>query len=102
MWVFPGGVWVLLAVWKIFWPSGIGGRWAARAALGDRMRLCGQFSWVCSFLADRDLVFQDFSLVVVPGMRLSCLAHAGAWRAALRAHREGGERSFAREGSGVL
>src|SRR3954463_5745428 len=24
-------------------------------------------------------------------MRLSCLAHAGAWRAALRAHREGEE-----------
>ncbi|MEO8900705.1 MAG: hypothetical protein ABI488_03610, partial [Polyangiaceae bacterium] len=40
-------------------------------------------------LADRDLVFQDFSLVLVPGMRLSCLAHAVAWRAALRAHRSG-------------
>jgi hypothetical protein len=36
----------------------------------------------------RDLVFQDLSLVLFPGMRLSCLAHAWAWRAALRAHRD--------------
>ena len=34
----------------------------------------------------RDLFFQDFSLVVVPGMRLSCLPRARRERAALRAH----------------
>jgi hypothetical protein len=40
-------------------------------------------------LVDRDLVSQDLLLVVVPGMRLRCLARAGARaRAALRAHRE--------------
>jgi len=42
------------------------------------MRLCSQFSWVSISFADRDLVFQDFSLVLVPGMRLSSFARAGA------------------------
>ena len=39
-------------------------------------------------LADRDLAIQDFTVVVVPSMRLSCLARARRERAALRAHRE--------------
>ena len=30
-------------------------------------------------MADRDLAIQDFTVVVVPGMRLSCLARAAAW-----------------------
>jgi len=29
-------------------------------------------------IADRDLVFQDLSLVLVPGRRLSCMARAEA------------------------
>jgi hypothetical protein len=74
------------------------------------MRLCGQFSWVCALLADRDLVFQDFSLVLVPGRRLSCMARAEARGVRrLRAHRSGrlscmaraearGVRRFARTG----
>jgi len=39
-------------------------------------------------LAVRDLFFQDFSLVLVPGRRLSCLPRARRERAALRAPRE--------------
>ena len=39
-------------------------------------------------MADRDLFFQDFSLVLVPGNRLNCLPRARRERAALRAHRE--------------
>jgi hypothetical protein len=37
-----------------------------------------RLSWVSISFVDRDLVFQDFSLVLVPGMRLQCLARAGA------------------------
>ena len=39
-------------------------------------------------IADRDLVIQDFSFVLVPGMRLSCLARAGA-RSVRRSARTG-------------
>src|SRR6185369_11231577 len=49
-------------------------------------RLFGQLSWVSISFADRDLVFQDFTLVLVPGMRLYCLPRARRERAALRAH----------------
>src|SRR5450631_4288641 len=73
----------------MFWRSGNWWRLAARAALRDRMRLCGQFLWASISVADRDLVFQDFLLVLVPGMRLSCLARAAAR----------GVRRFARTGS---
>ena len=47
-------------------------------------------------MADRDLAIQDFSHVVVPGMRLNCLPRARRERAALRAHREeeGAEKSM--------
>src|SRR6187455_3039106 len=34
----------------------------------------------------RDLAIQDFTVVVVPGMRLNCLPRARRERAALRAH----------------
>src|SRR6478735_930429 len=44
----------------------------------------------------RDLVFQDLSVVLVPGMRLSCLPRARRERAALRAHRESGACGAAR------
>jgi len=38
-------------------------------------------------LADRDLAIQDFTVVVVPGMRLNCLPRARRERAAVRARR---------------
>ena len=42
-------------------------------------------------IADRDLVFQDLELVLVPGIRLNCLARAGAR----------GVRRFVRTGEGL-
>ena len=44
------------------------------------------------------LNFQDFSLVLVPSMRLNCLPRARRERAALRAHREEKEKRAAAAG----
>jgi hypothetical protein len=52
------------------------GAWPPALTLRDSTRLCGQFSWASISLADRDLVIQDLSLVLVPGMRLGCLPRA--------------------------
>ena len=48
------------------------------------MRLCGQLSWASISYADRDLVSQDFSLVLFPSIRLCSFARErrrGATRA---------------------
>src|SRR4051812_8360526 len=64
-----------------------GGAWPPPLALIGSTRPFGRFSWASISFAARDLVCQDFRVVVVPGMRLSCLARARRERAALRAHR---------------
>ena len=48
-----------------------GAPWAARARPRQSIRLFGQLSWVSISFVDCDLVSQDFSLVLVPGMRLA-------------------------------
>gem|GEM_PF-5698415 len=53
-----------------------GGAWPPALKLRESRRLFGQFSWVSISFADRDLVSQDLLLVLVPGMRLNCLARA--------------------------
>jgi hypothetical protein len=68
-------------------PTSSNYRFAARAATGDRRRLCGQFLVGLHLIRRSRSGLPRLLARLVPSRRLSCLAHARAWRAALCAHR---------------